>query len=192
MRRGKLLLTPVPPESEPETIHEGEGSPDPGAFSNGSVMSIGPVHINVVYNPLMPEADTDRRKVFRDEDYRIEYDEPFEEVARELIDLSTRLINLLPDPSLSPNERLERLARVVPKSLLVTAHRRNARSKLVELRRRLDELVPDPDLSYPEKLEWLVSRLDELVPGDMRPIEKLEKLGDYRAADVGVSPRSWQ
>ncbi|MET9231607.1 hypothetical protein [Lentzea sp. NPDC003310] len=155
-------------------------------------MPVGPIRIDVVYEPLMPADDTHRVRPFEENEYFFQFDEPFEAIAEELIELSVRLITLLPDPSLSPNERLERLARVVPKSQLVTAHRRTARSKLVELRRRLDELVPEPSLTAPQKLERLVDRLNELVPGEGRAIAKLEKLGDFRSTDVGVAPWGWQ
>jgi hypothetical protein len=50
--------------------------------------------------------------------------ESFDAVADELTQLRVRLMELLPDPSLTPDERLARLARVVPDSQLVTAHRR--------------------------------------------------------------------
>ena len=154
---------------------------------------IEPTEINLLYAPIHPASDTDRANLFTDDDYRLNFDEPFEDIAKELAALSITLLRLLPDPSLSPNERLERLARVVPGSVMVTAHRRNVRSKLLELRRRLDDLVPEPGFSYADKLNHLVARLDELVPGDdLRPIQKLEKLGDYRSTDIGVSPRKWQ
>ncbi|MFB9909414.1 hypothetical protein [Allokutzneria oryzae] len=155
-------------------------------------MPITPVHIDVVFDPLMPGDDTQRTQPFTDEEYRPRFDDDFEDVAQELVDLSVRLLRLLPDPSLSPDERLERLARVVPGSQLVTAHRRTARSKLYQLRQRLEQLVPDPGLDSRARLERLVARLEELVPGEgLRPIQRLERLGDYRSTDVGVSPRRW-
>lgn len=153
---------------------------------------IGPININVVFDPLLPGDDTARLDVFSPDDYKQEFDEPFDKIASELTDLSVRLIELLPDPSLSPDERLERLARVVPSSQLVTANRRTARSKLTTIRRRLDELVPGADLDSREKLEQVVERLDELVPGTSSPIEKLERPGDFRVTDIGVSPREWK
>ena len=155
-------------------------------------MPIEPVNIHIYYNPLMPKDDRNRVQPFSDEEYSRRYDEPFDEIVQELIDLSITLIKLLPDPSLSPDERLERLARIVPSSQMVTANRRTARSKLNGLRRRLDELVPNEELDYRQKLEWLINHLNELVPGDMRAIAKLERIGDYRSTDVGVSPRMWQ
>jgi len=105
--------------------------------------------------------------------------------------VSDLLLNWLPDPSLGPDERLERLARVVPQSLLVSKNRLNARTKLLALRQRLDELVPG-DGSSVDKLHELRRRLDVLVPGNDRVIEKLETLGDFRGADTGVSPRGWE
>jgi hypothetical protein len=118
--------------------------------------------------------------------YAIPFTESFETVCAELMMLGDRLLELLPDPTLGPDERLERLARVVPTSILAAAHHQTARTKLVRLRRRLDELVPDPAMTYRDKLEWLVQRVHELVPGDEpRLFKKLEALGDHRRSDMG-------
>ncbi|MFD5425636.1 hypothetical protein [Streptomyces sp. NPDC127084] len=152
-----------------------------------------PVRIDVTFDPLLPRDDVARCKPFTDEDYIVPFEDDFEDVVEELTDLSVRLIHLLPDPSLSPDERLERLARVVPSSQLITANRRTARSKLYALRGRLDQLVPNSEMTSREKLQWLVDRLHELVPDEgLRPIQRLERIGDYRSTDVGVSPRWWQ
>lgn len=140
--------------------------------------------IELTYDPPAPYSDIDRIQPFAPEEYRFKAEEPFEDVVEELVTLSVRLLTLLPDPSLSPNERLERLARVVPHSQMHSAHRRTARSKLTELRRRLEDLVPDDGLSSVERLEWLISRVEELVPGDGSTISKLEKLGDFRSTDA--------
>ncbi|MFJ8937346.1 hypothetical protein ACIRL0_16820 [Streptomyces sp. NPDC102365] len=156
-------------------------------------MAIKPVHIDVFFTPLTPDQDADRRKIFLDEEYIPHFDDEFEDVAQELIDLSVRLLRLLPDPSLGPDERLERLARIVPASQMITAHRRTARSKLYQLQRRLGELVPDPGLDSRGRLDWLVERLEALVPGEgLRPIERLERVGDFRSTDVGISTRRYQ
>lgn len=151
-------------------------------------MSKYPLHIHLVYDPPAPGSDTNRRQVFDAEAYEFQTADRFEDVVDELTGLSLRLLKLLPDPSIGPSERLERLARVVPSSQLHSAHRRTARSKLTELRRRLEELVPDPSLTSAQRLEWLISRLDELVPGDGTTISKLETIGDYRTTDAGVAP----
>lgn len=153
---------------------------------------IEPIHLDLHYSPLLPAEDTERRQPFHDEDYRPVFTDSFEDCVRELIDISVWLIRLLPDPSLSPDERLERLARVVPGSQMVTAHRKSVRHKLYPLKRRLDELVPHLADRPVEQLDWLRMRLEKLVPGDLSPIQRLERLGDYRGTDVGVSPRSWQ
>ena len=151
-----------------------------------------PVEIHVVFDPLMPSDDVHRTRPFDETQYRIERSEPFEEIVEELTEISVTLMRLLPDPSLGPDERLERLARVVPNSQLVSAHRRTARSKLDGLRGRLSELVPDPSLTSAERLAWLIDRLDELVPGEDRAIKKLETIGDFRSTDTGLSPwRTW-
>ena len=123
---------------------------------------------------------------FAEEEYERHYAETFEAVCRHFVQLSTRLQELLPDPTLSPDERRERLARVVPSSLLISENHKTARTNLNRLRQRLDELVPDEQLNYHEKLEFLVSRVHELVSGDEpRLFKKLEALGDRRRADIG-------
>lgn len=139
----------------------------------------------------IPHVDDAREQPFPDAAYVVHYAEPFAEVREELLRLSTRLAELLPDPSIGPDERLERLARIVPNSVMVSQHRLTARTKLTNLRRRLDELVPG-EASHSEKLETLVRELNQLVPGEMRVIDKLERLGDFRGTDTGVSPRRWQ
>lgn len=113
-------------------------------------------------------------------------EETFDQVREELLKVSSKLLELLPDPSLSPMERLERLARVIPKSTMLSEHHKTGRSKLNELRYRLAELVPDESLSSSEKIDFLVKRIHELVPEDLpRLYYKLEKLGDQRRSDIG-------
>jgi len=148
--------------------------------------------IVLIYKPLLPADDLDRVVPFDDDAYRRKYDEPFEDVVAELSTLSVALLRLLPDPSLSPDERLERLARVVPHSQMVSAHRRTARAKLRDLRTRLAELVPDAGLSSAERLQHLIDTVDALVPGDARLIQKLERIGDNRTTDTGLAPWRWQ
>lgn len=135
--------------------------------------------------PLKP------RRVFSDSDHRVIFDVPFTEVKQMLADISLRLAELMPDPSLGPEERLERLARVVPDSVLVTSRRRNARTKLEELTQRLNELVPSKMGRPLEQIEYLVDKLNQLVPEDAPTFRKLEAMGDFRGADIGVSPRLW-
>jgi len=118
--------------------------------------------------------------------YRRPHEESFDEVCRNLGRLAERLFELLPDPSLGPDERLERLARVVPESILVSANHRNARSKLEALRRRLGELVSEEGRDEHQRLEALVELVHAVVPGDEpRLYRKLEALGDHRRSDVG-------
>lgn len=119
------------------------------------------------------------------------YGESFEDVCSCLQEISTLLQAWLPDPSIGPEERLERLARVVPDSILCSENRVNARTKLTRLRRLLDELAPDIEGDV-ERLKHLRHLLDDLVPGDAPAIKKLETLHDYRGTDIGVSPRGWQ
>lgn len=113
-------------------------------------------------------------------------DESFDEVCMELMALSRRLYELLPDPTLSPEERLERLGRVAPHSFVKSENAKTARTKLNALRVRLTELVPSQKLNSQQKLEFLVRLTNELVPEEMpRFFMKLEKLGDDRASDIG-------
>ncbi|GIN69097.1 MULTISPECIES: hypothetical protein [Bacillus] len=126
-------------------------------------------------------------KKFSKEDYIPKFEEDFEEVCRHLQAHSQRLFELLPDISLSPDERLERLARVIPTSILKSANHKTAREKLNGLRHRLDELIPDQNMSYYDKIEYLVNIADEMVPGQMKMYEKLEEIGDKRWSDIGRS-----
>lgn len=128
-----------------------------------------------------------RRRPFPAAEYAPRFAESFDEVFEHLRSLSSRLQELLPDPGIGPEERLERIARVVPDSVRVTANMQTGRAKLQRLRGRLDELVPG-DLPHEEKLEQLVRRVGELVPEGDRFIDRLETLGDYRLTDTGVTP----
>lgn len=131
-------------------------------------------------------------QVFPDDAYAQDPVEPFEETVRELMAVSVRLLTLMPDPSLGPDERIERISRVIPSSQLQSAHRRSARNKLVTIRRRLDDLVPHLAGKPSAQVEYMVERVHQLVDGDQKFIEKLEAIGDLRATDIGVSPRQWQ
>lgn len=118
-------------------------------------------------------------------------DESQEAVIKELMQLSGTLQDLLPDSSLSPLERVERLARVVPESIQNSSEHLTARKKLNQIRLRLAELVPHEDLTALEKIERLVQKVHELVPGPSeRLFEKLEKIGDCRLIDNGSVPFS--
>lgn len=114
-------------------------------------------------------------------------EEPFAEVCERLTALCARLYELLPDATLSPMERLERLARVVPDSTLLSEHHRTGRSKLNELRHRLSELLPNDESDELAKIETLVARVHALVPHDFqgRFFRKLEHMGDRRRSDIG-------
>lgn len=150
------------------------------------------MRIELEYNPPAPGMKPPAlARPFAPEDYVPGEQEAHLEVVDELVRLSVKLLTHLPDPSLGPDERLERVARVVPTSQLQSAHRRSARNKLVNLRRRLDELVPG-DLTSEEKLDALIARVHQLVPDDMPFILKLETMGDFRATDIGLSPHHWR
>lgn len=128
---------------------------------------------------------------FSEEEYDTKFDTTFEEVAEELTAISLTLIEMMPDPSIGPQERLERLARVIPSSIMKSSYRRNARAKLNDLKARLNELVPEHENNSFEQLKYLKNELSRLVPENISDIDKLEKLGDHRATDIGVSPRKW-
>jgi hypothetical protein len=109
------------------------------------------------------------------------------EAAAKLDALSRFLIEALPDASLSPDERLERLARVVQDRTPRGEHLLPAVQKVDRLERRLAELVPGAKLSSMDRLNQLVAKLSEMVPGEGREsiVAKLERLGDKRA---GIKP----
>jgi len=112
-----------------------------------------------------------------------------EAVIQLLQEISLKLQTLLPDPALSPLERVERLARVIPESIQHSAQHLTARQKMTHLRLRLAELVPDPDLDEHGKIDALVAKVHTLVPGQAsRLFEKLEKMGDCRMVDNGSIP----
>lgn len=100
----------------------------------------------------------------------------------QLASLSAKLQDVLPDESLSPFERLERLARAVEDREPRHEHLEPAATKVAALKERLDELVPG-SATPEQKVDALVAKLDDLVAEDQRdlpPGGKLETLGDPR------------
>ena len=79
------------------------------------------------------------KRTFTCPDYTIKY----KEICDELKTISIKLQKLLPDPSIGPEERIERLARVIPKSMLISNYHKTARAKLHYIHKRLSQLVPD-------------------------------------------------
>lgn len=119
------------------------------------------------------------------------FSESMQNVCNELGSICLKLQKLLPDPSLGPMERIERLARIVPHSLQLGVNHRTARSKLLEIRNRLDELVPENDMNYLEKIDYLVDLINKLVPEKTdRICQKLQFIGDHRCRDNGSIPYS--
>ena len=111
-----------------------------------------------------------------------------QEVIDALLTLSRKLQALLPDPSLSPLERIERLARVIPHSIQSSAEHLTARTKLTRMRIRLATLIPEP-LTDDERIDRLLAKVHALVPEPTaRLFEKLEKIGDRRLTDTGAVP----
>lgn len=113
------------------------------------------------------------------------FETDYKAVCGELTALSKRMLELLPDPSIGPEERLERIARIVPYSLLQSKNMKTARTKLNNLKNRLNELVPDTELTALEKLEILIERVNKRMPEPGTFFEKLEELGDKRVSDIG-------
>ena len=117
------------------------------------------------------------------------FDTSYEEVCRNLTKVSVKLRDLLPDPSIGPEERVERLARVVPESLLMSQYHKTARVKWNYITDRLNHLVPDTKENKKtalEKIDILLEKLHLMIPGqEKRIFIKLEKLGDHRVSDTG-------
>src|SRR5439155_379035 len=88
-----------------------------------------------------------------------------QEATAELASISAKLNTLLPDHSLSPSERLERLARVIEGREPNLAHLQPATVKVALLKDRLDQLVPGR-MSPEQKIDTLIQRLNQLVPAD--------------------------
>lgn len=115
--------------------------------------------------------------------------EPQEHVNERLTFLSFKLQRLLPDPSLGPMERIERLARVIPNSYQVGVFHRTARSKLTEIEDKLFSLVPDESINSSQRIDYLVELANILVPEDTdRLCQKLQFIGDNRLRDNGAIP----
>jgi len=105
-----------------------------------------------------------------------------QKAAAELAAISEKLFELLPDPSLSPLERLERLGRVVEQREPDMGQLLPAHEKVTALRERLDQMLPGDGASI-EKIEKLVEILGDVAPKDLKgasPIRMLEALGDPR------------
>ncbi len=126
-----------------------------------------------------------RDKYFSDEEYLGEFEVSFPEIKKELDLISEKLFHLLPDKSIGPEERVERLARLIPSSIMESEYHRTARKKLEIIERKLNTLVPRSDLSNSEKIDYLVTIANTLIPEDKRLVEKLETIGEYRRPDNG-------
>lgn len=111
---------------------------------------------------------------------------PFEKIASNLRLVSIKLRDLLPDPSIGPEERLERLSRVVPGSIQYSRFHLSARTKLRTLCDRLDELVPQFRGDPVNQIDHLVNVAISQTPQVSGPlVQRLEALGDHRIADNG-------
>jgi hypothetical protein len=109
----------------------------------------------------------------------------------ELEQISSKLYFLLPDPSLSPLERIERLSRVLEDTDPNLEHLQSAYDKVKAIEERLNSLIPDKDMSSMDKINFMLEKLHKLVPGEAKIVQKLEYLGDPRVpkeAGVDLSP----
>lgn len=108
-----------------------------------------------------------------------------QKAAAQLAALSARLHVFLPDHTLSPQERLERLARVIQNRVPQSQHLLSANEKLAALTTRLNELVPG-GMTPEEKVDHLVDLATKAVPDpNLSMVDRLEKIGDDRA---GIAP----
>jgi len=113
----------------------------------------------------------------------------YSEITDELTIVSLKLYDLLPDPSIGPMERIERLTRVVPNTMQLSEYSQTARAKLKKIRDRLNEAVPDEKLNSIEKINFLIAKVNELVPEETdRICQKLQFLADRRLRDNGSTP----
>lgn len=106
-----------------------------------------------------------------------------QKAASDLAALSAKLFWHVPDQSLSPFERLERLARAADDSSPDMGQLQSAAKKLEALKSRIDQLIPG-DMSHEKKIETLIQKLDEKVGASqlaLHTTDKLELLGDPRA-----------
>lgn len=124
-------------------------------------------------------------KYFKESEYQKELTPEFSQVTKKLEDISKKLFELLPDYSLGPEERIERLARVIPESVLESKNMLTARTKLNNITTKLNTLIPNSELTDLEKIDKLVEIVNLLEPGDEKLIEKLEKIDDFRRTDIG-------
>ena len=102
--------------------------------------------------------------------------------AEELGAIADKLLQVLPDPSLSPLERIERLSRVIEQRTPNMDQLMPAHKKVAQIKDRLDALIPgdDPPL---KKIDRMLEILDEIAPVDLAgasSFAKLESLGDPR------------
>jgi hypothetical protein len=105
-----------------------------------------------------------------------------QKATADLASVSSKLNALLPDASLSPFEKLERLARVVEDREPDLTHLQPAVAKVAQLKERLDQLVPG-NMSSEQKIDSLIEKLNAMVPPDVQhnlAMHKLELLGDPR------------
>jgi hypothetical protein len=105
-----------------------------------------------------------------------------QKASADLASISAKLHWLLPDQSLSPFERLERLGRAVEDRTPDPSQLQPAAAKVEALKVRIDELIPG-DMTHEKKIDILVEQIDRMVSAEQRTwptINKLELLGDPR------------
>lgn len=92
-------------------------------------------------------------KYFKESEYQTELIPEFSVITKKLEDISKKLFEILPDYSLGPEERIERLARVIPESILESKNMLTARTKLNNITTKLNALIPDSNLTELEKID---------------------------------------
>lgn len=128
----------------------------------------------------------DKFQVFESGKTGPQFVENYDQVSDELKKIALKLQELLPDPAISAEERLERLSRVIKGSQLNSNFHKSARTKLNHLRNRLDELIPG-NMDYVEKvviLEKLAYQQSEFKEFETM-CERLQFIGDNRISDIG-------
>lgn len=114
------------------------------------------------------------------------FEENHECITEQLLLISNKLYELLPDPSINVEERLERMSRVIKGSQLNSTYHKSARHKLNYLKYRLDELIPG-DYSLIDKIQHL-EELAYKMSGNKEfknMCDRLQYIGDNRISDIG-------
>ena len=86
----------------------------------------------------------------------------------ELAAISTRLAAAIPSATFSPEERVERLARVVDHTTPKAEFMEPNSKKLARIKLRVDELMPGTELSTEQKIDKLGEMFRAVFPDKLR------------------------